>query len=100
MTTAGGIRTNDTTVICNIPYLGKRQVRVMEDSPPALSVRRDVIDNNGLFNYTRENGPVLSPSDGTRIYLLDDEHRRVPMLNGYCKSGKRDRPIRGKQGGR
>ena len=67
--TAGGVRSNSLAVICNIPYLGKRQVRVMDDSPLALSVRREVIDHHMVFSYTRQDGPVLSLSDGTGIYL-------------------------------
>ena len=92
VTTAGGLRACDTAVMCNIPYLGKRQVRVLKDCPPAISVRREVLDHNVTFNYTRENGPILSLGDGTRVYLWNDEWRHVPVLNGYCATGSTGKP--------
>ena len=58
--TAGGKLCNSTGVICNIPDFGKRQVRVLDESPPAISVRREILDHDVVFTYTRESGPIIS----------------------------------------
>ena len=84
--TAAGITCTTTAVMCNIPFLGKRQCHVLDDSPPAISVRSDVMDYGVKFSYSRENGPSVSLSDGTIVYLQD--LTSTPVLNGYCKSEK------------
>ena len=59
-TTAGGTISTNTAVMCNVPFLGKRQCRVMIGCPPAISTKND-IDNHGvIFSYNRENGPMIA----------------------------------------
>ena len=52
-TTAGGIVSVTTAVVCNVPFLGKRTCHVLEDCPPAISVRADVLDHGVTFCYSR-----------------------------------------------
>jgi len=48
--TAAGPVSASTAVMCNVPYLGKRQCFVLPDCPPALSVQRDVMDHGVFFS--------------------------------------------------
>jgi len=66
-TRAGGIVTTTTAVMCNVPYIGKRFCYVLKDSPPAISVIRDVMDYGITFSYGRESGPTVSLQDGTTV---------------------------------
>ena len=89
-TTAGGIVTSTTAVMCNVPYIGERFCYVLKDCPPAISVRSDVMDHGVTFSYSRESGPSVSLPDGTIVYL--DTNIGVPTLNGFCKSDNAWKP--------
>ena len=91
--TAAGLSSTSTAVMCNVPYLGQRLVHVLKDSPPAISVKQDVMDHGVTFSYSRESGPSVSLPDGTIVYLDDSQH--VPYLNGHCKSDNAWRPRKG-----
>ena len=79
--------------MCNVPYLGKRLVHVLKDSPPAISVKQDVMEHGVTFSYSREAGPSVSLPDGTIVYLDDSQY--VPYLNGHCKTENAWRPRKG-----
>ena len=64
-----------------------------KDSPPAISVKQDVMDHGVTFSYSRESGPSVSLPDGTIVYL--DDSQQVPYLNGHCKSDNAWRPRKG-----
>ena len=91
--TAAGLSSTSTAVMCDVPYLGKRLCHVLEDSPPAISVRQDVMDHGVTFTFSRESGPHVSLPDGTIVYLDDSQY--VLDLNGHCKSGNAWRPRKG-----
>ena len=65
--TAGGKTVTSTAVMCNVPFLGKCECLVMEDSPPAISVRSDVENHGIAFSYSRASGPTITLPTGTRV---------------------------------
>ena len=84
MRSAAGTEDTDRAVVCNVPYIGKRQCRVMKDSPPLISVREDVVDHGVIFKYTRAGGSTAQLRVGTIVYLHNSQD--VPILDGHCKT--------------
>ena len=93
--TAAGIISTSTAVMCNIPFLGKRQCFVLDESPPAISVKCDCDYHGITFSYSKKNGPTIALPNGTEVYL-DDSHS-VPYLHGYCNSDDTGRSRGGKR---
>ena len=56
--TAAGLTSTSTAVMCNVPYIGKRQCYVLRDSPPAIPVKCDVDDHGIVFSYSGASGQL------------------------------------------
>ena len=61
--TAGGLVACDKVVMCNLSYLGKRQVYLLKDCPPGISVRSEVACRYGFIRtVTVSSNITLSPA--------------------------------------
>ena len=82
--TACGQTVITTAVECDIPFLGRRQCYVLDDSVPLVSASEDIINNGHVFIYTGETGPYVQLSDGTTVYLHSDNN--VFEIDSHCRS--------------
>ena len=68
--------------MCNVPYLGKREVTVLPDSPLAISVTEELDNYGGIYIQTASDGATVTLADGTHVYLQTDYG--VPILSESC----------------
>ena len=85
ITTAGGLTSTSTAVMCNVPFLGNRPCHILTDCSPALLMKSDCDHHGVISSYSRDKGPSIALPNGTKVYL-DDSRFNVPHLHGYCNS--------------
>ena len=87
--TASGTIWTSKAVLCDVPFLGKRQCYVLPDCPPCISVNEEVDDHGSVFIWTAEDGPVTTLADGTVVYLSTSQI--VPIVDGYVRTNPNER---------